>query len=123
MPGDGCVRTRQYRAVVPVILQFAGAITCEIVATTALRASDGFSRLWPSVVSMVCYPLSFYLLSLVLRHMSIGVAYAVWSAVGTAVIALIGAVAYGEAMNAIKIVSLALVVLGVVGLQLGGTYR
>lgn len=105
------------------VLQLAGAIAFEIVATTALRASDGFTRLWPSLVSAVCYPVSFYLLSLVLRHMSVGVAYAIWSAVGTAVIAMIGVVAYGETMNTVKIISLVLVVLGVVGLQLGGTHR
>jgi small multidrug resistance pump len=103
--------------------QLAGAIAFEIVATTALRASDGLNRLWPSVVALVCYPLSFYQLSLALRHIPVGVAYAVWSAVGTAVIAVIGAVAYGEAMNPIKIASLVLIVVGVVGLQLGGVHR
>jgi small multidrug resistance pump len=100
-----------------------GAIAAEVVATTALRATDGFTRLAPSLVVFVGYPLSFYLLSQVLRHMPIGVAYAVWSAVGTAVIAVIGAVAYGESLNPLRIASLALVVLGVVGLQLGGSHR
>jgi small multidrug resistance pump len=107
----------------PVGCLLAGAITSEIVATTALRASDGFTRLWPSLVVVVGYPVSFYLLSLVLRDMSIGAAYAIWSAVGTAVVALIGIVAYREPVTALKVGSLALIVVGVVGLQLGGAAR
>ncbi|WP_131746549.1 multidrug efflux SMR transporter [Frankia sp. Cppng1_Ct_nod] len=106
-----------------VVLQLAVAIVAEIVGTTSLRASDGFTRLWPSVLVCVCYPLSFYLLSLVLRQLSIGVAYAVWSAVGTAAIVIIGVVAYGESLTAIRVISLVLVVLGVIGLQLGGAHR
>ncbi|WP_322767965.1 DMT family transporter [Frankia sp. Cr1] len=106
-----------------VALQLAVAIAAEIIATTSLRASEGFTRLWPSVVVCVCYPLSFYLLSLVLRQISIGVAYAVWSAVGTTVIVIIGVVAYGETLNLLRVVSLLLVVLGVLGLQLSGTHR
>ncbi len=106
-----------------VALQLAVAIVAEIVGTTSLRASDGFTRLWPSVLVCVCYPLSFYLLSLVLRQLSIGVAYAVWSAVGTAAIVIIGVVAYGESLTAIRVISLVLVVLGVIGLQLGGAHR
>lgn len=107
----------------PVGFLLAGAIATEIVATTALRAADGFTRLWPSLLVVVGYPVSFYLLSLVLREMSVGAAYAIWSAVGTAVIALIGFVAYGEPMNALKVGSLLLIVLGVVGLQLAGAHR
>lgn len=102
-------------------LQLAGAIAAEIVGTTALRASQGFTRLVPSLIVLAAYPLSFFLLSKVLERMSLAVAYAVWSAVGTAVIAVIGAVAYGEPMTAVKIFFLAVVVLGVVGLQLSGT--
>jgi small multidrug resistance pump len=104
-----------------VSLQLAGAIAAEIVGTTALRASQGFTRLVPSLIVLAAYPLSFFLLSKVLERMSLAVAYAVWSAVGTAVIALIGAVAYGEPLTAAKIFFLAVVVVGVVGLQLSAT--
>lgn len=107
----------------PVGLLLAGAISAEIAATIALRASDGFTRLWPSLVVVAGYPVSFYLLSLVLKGMSIGAAYAIWSAVGTAVVATIGFVAFGEPVNALKIMSLVLIVAGVVGLQLAGAER
>nr|WP_239405317.1 multidrug efflux SMR transporter [Frankia sp. Cj3] len=106
-----------------VVVQLVAAIAVEVIATTSLRASDGFTRLWPSVVVCACYPLSFYLLSLVLRQISIGVAYAVWSAVGTAAIVIIGIVVYGEPLTTVRIISLLLVVLGVLGLQLGGIRR
>lgn len=104
-----------------VVFQLAVAISAEVVATTALRASHGFTRLWPTVVVLVGYPLSFFMLSLVLRRMSIAVAYAVWSAVGTAAIAVIGAVAFGERLTVTRVVFLAVIVAGVVGLQLSGT--
>jgi small multidrug resistance pump len=104
-------------------LQLALAIGLEIVATTALRQSNGFTRLWPTVIVGVCYPLCFYLLSRALRTISLAVAYAIWSGVGTAVIATIGVIAFKEQMNAIKFAGLALIVIGVIGLQLGGTSR
>ncbi|MBL7500385.1 multidrug efflux SMR transporter [Frankia sp. CNm7] len=99
------------------------AIGLEIVATSALRQSDGFTRLWPTVLVATCYPVSFYLLSLALRTISLAVAYAIWSGAGTAVIAAIGVIAYQEHMNALKAACLALIVLGVVGLQFSGTHR
>lgn len=103
-----------------VAFQLLAAIAAEVVGTTALRASNGFSRLGPSLVVVVAYPLSFFLLSLVLRRMSIAVAYAVWSAIGTAAIAVIGAVAFDEPLTGLKIFFLVVVVAGVVGLQLAG---
>jgi small multidrug resistance pump len=70
----------------------------------------------------VGYGLSFWLLALVLKHLSVGTTYAIWSAVGTAAIALIGIAAYGEGVNVLKIASLGLIVLGVVGLNAAGTH-
>jgi small multidrug resistance pump len=93
------------------------AISSEVAATLALKASDGFSKPLPAAIVVVGYALSFWLLALVLKHMSVGTTYAVWSAVGTAAIALVGIVAYGEAANVLKIASLALIVVGVVGLN------
>jgi len=93
------------------------AISSEVAATLALKASDGFSRPLPAAIVIVGYAVSFWLLALVLKHLSVGTTYAVWSAVGTAAIALIGIVAYGEAANVLKIASLALIVVGVVGLN------
>jgi small multidrug resistance pump len=98
------------------------AISSEVIATLALKASDGFSRPLPAAIVVVGYAISFWLLALVLKHLSVGTTYAVWSAAGTAAIALIGVVAYGETANALKLASLALIVLGVVGLNAAGTH-
>src|ERR1044072_10045125 len=93
------------------------ALSSEGAPTLALKASDGFSRPLPAAIVIVVYAVSFWLLALVLKHLSVGTTYAVWSAVGTAAIALIGIVAYGEAANVLKIASLALIVAGAVGLN------
>lgn len=96
------------------------AIAVEVCATLALRASDGLTR--PGLVAVVVlgYATSFWLLSLVLRDISIGTSYAIWSGVGTAALAIIGIVALGEPATALKIASIALIVAGVVGLNLAG---
>ena len=101
-------------------LYLAFAITSEVIATVALKHTEGFSRPLPIALVVVGYAVSFWLLALVLKHLSVGTTYAVWSAVGTAAIALIGIVAYGEGANALKLASLGLIVLGVVGLNAAG---
>ena len=98
-------------------LFLAFAIASEVAATLALKASDGLSRPVPAAIVVAGYALSFWLLALVLKHLSVGTTYAVWSAVGTAAIALVGIVAYGETANALKLASLALIVVGVIGLN------
>ncbi len=103
-------------------LYLAAAIASEIIGTLALKASDGFSRPVPAMLVVVGYGVSFWLLALVLKHLSVGTTYAVWSAVGTAAIALIGMLAYGEAANALKLASLGLIVLGVIGLNAAGAH-
>ena len=103
-------------------LILALAIAAEVIATVALKASDGFSRPVPAAIVVVGYGISFWLLALVLKHLSVGTTYAIWSAVGTAAVALIGIAAYGEAANALKLASLGLIVLGVVGLNAAGAH-
>jgi small multidrug resistance pump len=103
-------------------LMLSAAIATEVVATVALKASDGFSRPLPSAIVVVGYLLSFWLLALVLKQLSVGTTYAIWSAVGTAAVALIGVFAYGEAASALKIASLGLIVLGVIGLNAAGAH-
>ncbi|GAA2428306.1 hypothetical protein GCM10010388_14800 [Streptomyces mauvecolor] len=103
----------------PYVL-LACAIGSEIAATSALKYSEGFTRLWPSLITGAGYLLAFFLLSLTLRSMSVGTAYAIWSGVGTAVIAAVGMVFMGEAMTAAKIAGIALIIGGVVLLNLGG---
>jgi small multidrug resistance pump len=102
------------------ILYLAAAIGLEICGTTALKLSDGFSRLGPSATVVFCYVASFLLLSLALRGIELSIAYAVWSGVGTAVVAAIGIFWFGESAGTWKLLCLALIVLGVVGLHLSG---
>ena len=105
-----------------IAFMLAAAIATEVVATVALKASDGFSRPVPSAIVVVGYLLSFWLLALVLKQLSVGTTYAIWSAAGTAAVALIGVFAYGEAASALKLASLGLIVLGVIGLNAAGAH-
>jgi small multidrug resistance pump len=98
----------------------AAAIVFEICGTTALKLSQGFSRWGPSGVVVVCYVASFSLLSLALKAIDLSFAYAVWSGVGTAAVAAIGIVWFGESAGPIKLCALALIVVGVVMLHLSG---
>jgi multidrug transporter EmrE-like cation transporter len=107
---------------VPVAVLLTFAIVSEVAGTIALRYSEGFTKLVPSVIVVGGYGVSFWLLALVLREMSIGATYAVWSAVGTALIAAIGMFAFGEPATALKVASLGLIILGVVGLNLAGSH-
>ncbi len=99
-------------------LYLAGAIVFEIGGTTALKLSDGLRYLRPSLAVVVLYGISFACLAVAMRRIELGVAYAIWSGVGTAVIAAIGIVWFREPASALKLLSLALVVAGVVGLNL-----
>jgi len=104
-------------------LFLAGAIVSEVVATLALKASDGFSRLVPSVVVVVGYVVAFAMLSQALtRGMAVGVAYGVWAAVGVALVAIAGAVLFGESMTAIQVGGIALVIAGVLAIELGAAH-
>lgn len=100
----------------------SGAIGSEIAATTLLKESAGFSRLWPSVGTVAGYLISFALLALTLKTMPVSIVYAIWSGVGTAVIAAIGMVALGEPVSPLKIGGIALIIAGVVALNLGGAH-
>ncbi|OAH16097.1 DMT family transporter [Streptomyces jeddahensis] len=100
----------------------AGAIAAEVAGTTAMKYSEGFSRPWPSLATVAGYLVAFALLAQTLRTMEVGTAYAIWAGVGTAVIAAIGMVFLGEAMTAAKVAGIALVIAGVVLLNLGGAH-
>jgi small multidrug resistance pump len=102
------------------VLFLAGAIASEVVGTLFLRASEGFSRLWPSLGTVAGYALSFALLAQALRSIDVGIAYAVWAGVGTALVTIIGMIALGEPATALKFAGAALVVVGVVILNLSG---
>ncbi len=94
------------------------AIVCEVVATSTLKASDGFTRLWPSVVTIVGYGTAFYCLSLTLRTVPVGVAYAIWSGAGIVLIAAIGWFLYRQTLDAPALVGIALILVGILVMQL-----
>jgi len=105
-----------------VYLMLGGAILAEVLGTTAMKYSDGFSRLLPSLGTAAGYLIAFALLAQTLKTMSVGTAYAIWAGVGTAVIAGIGMVFLGESASAVKLAGLGLVIAGVVVLNLGGAH-
>ncbi|MGQ5636960.1 MULTISPECIES: DMT family transporter [unclassified Streptomyces] len=101
-------------------LTLAGAIAAEVAATTAMKYSEGFSRLWPSLVTALGYLVSFVLLAQTLKTVQIGTAYAIWSGVGTAAIAVLGLLLFGEGLSLAKVGGILLIIGGVVVLNLGG---
>ena len=94
------------------------AIACEVVGTSALKATDGFTRLGPSLVTLIGYGISFYFLSLTLRAIPVGVVYAIWSGAGIVLIAAIGWVYYRQSLDAAAVIGLALIVAGVLVVNL-----
>jgi Membrane transporters of cations and cationic drugs len=90
------------------------AIISEVVATSALKATDGFSRLWPSLITVAGYGASFFFLSFALRTLSVGVAYAIWAGVGIALITLVSWLIFGQRLDIPAVIGLLLIVSGVV---------
>ncbi|WLQ43750.1 multidrug efflux SMR transporter [Streptomyces laculatispora] len=100
----------------------AAAIAAEVAGTTAMKYSEGFTRLWPSLITVVGYLLAFSLLAQTLKTMSMGTAYAIWAGIGTAAVAVIGILFMGESGNLVKVAGVVLVIAGVVVLNLGGAH-
>jgi small multidrug resistance pump len=96
------------------------AILLEVSGTTCMKLSEGFTKLGPSILLVVFYTLSFGMLTLALKRLEVSIAYAVWSGVGTALIAAIGVLWFKEPVTALKLISLGLIITGVVGLNLSG---
>lgn len=94
-------------------LYLAMAIVAEVVATSALKASSEFTKLYPSLVVVVGYGISFYLMAMVLRTMPIGITYAIWSGVGIVLVAIVGAFVYKQVPDAPAVLGMALIVSGV----------
>ncbi|MBP0459392.1 MULTISPECIES: DMT family transporter [Streptomyces] len=103
-------------------LLLSGAIAAEIGATTAMKYSEGFTRLWPSLITLCGYVVSYALLSQTLKTLTVGTAYAIWAGAGTAVIAVIGMAFLHESASPVRLLGIALVIVGVVVLNLGGTH-
>ena len=96
------------------------AILLEVSGTTCMKLSEGFTKTVPSILLFIFYTLSFGALTLALKKLDVSVAYAVWSGMGTALIATIGVLWFKEPVTALKLISLALIIIGVVGLNLSG---
>jgi small multidrug resistance pump len=94
------------------------AILSEVVASTALRATKGFTQLWPSVITVVGYIISFYALSVTLGQIKLGITYAVWSGIGMVLITALGWVVYKQKLDWPALLGIGLIILGVVVIQL-----
>ncbi|MGH1354926.1 MAG: SMR family transporter [Thalassovita sp.] len=94
------------------------AIAAETIGTTALQASQQFTRLWPSVLVVIAYALSFWLLSLTLKTMPVGIVYAIWSGLGIVLIALIGLTVFGQKLDLPAILGMGLILTGILVIHL-----
>jgi len=102
-------------------LTLTAAIVLEVMGTTSMKLSEGFTRLAPSIGVFVFYTASLGLLTLALKKWDVSVAYAIWSGLGTALIVAVGVLWFGEALTWMRAVSILLILVGVVGLNLGGS--
>ncbi|WP_139312250.1 DMT family transporter [Vibrio ponticus] len=94
------------------------AIVAEVIATGALKSSQGFTQLMPSVVVVIGYSVAFYFLSLVLRTIPVGIAYAIWSGLGVVLISLVAAVVFKQKLDLAAVIGMVLIVSGVVVINL-----
>ena len=94
-------------------IYLAVASVSEVIATSFLKAAEGFTRLWPSLIVVAGYLLAFYLLSLTLKTIPVGVAYAIWSGAGIVLIALSGWLFLGQSLDTPALIGLALIIAGV----------
>lgn len=94
------------------------AVAAETIGTTALQASQQFTRLGPSVIVVVAYGAAFYLLALALKYMPVGVLYAVWSGLGIVLIAIIGWVVFRQSLDLAAVIGIAMIIAGIAIIQL-----
>jgi len=98
------------------------AIVFEVAGTTAMKISEGFTKIMPSIAMAIFYLLSLTALTFALKRFDVSVAYAIWSGVGTALITAVGFYFFKEEMTPMRLVSIGLIILGVVGLHLSGEH-
>ena len=121
---EGCwlhPRTFVYRRGFIATLYLALAVVFEVIATCALKGSDGFTRVWPSAVTIVGYSVAFYGLYLCLRTMSVGIVYVLWSGLGTIWVSVAGWLVYEQSIDAPAVLGMALIVIGVAVIQMYST--
>lgn len=102
-------------------LYLFAAILFEVAGVTSMKFSGGFSKFIPSILVFVFYGIAFTLVTFAIRKIEISVAYTIWAGIGTALIALIGIFYFGEQANLLKVISIILVIIGVVGLKLSSS--
>lgn len=90
------------------------AVAAEVAATSFLKSSEGFTKLWPSLMVVLGYSIAFYFLSQTLKTIPVGIAYAVWAALGIVSIALIGWLVFGQKLDMASLIGMALIIIGVV---------
>jgi small multidrug resistance pump len=94
------------------------AIVTEVIATSSLKVSDGFTKLWPSVVVVIGYGISFYALALTMRTLPVGVIYAIWSGLGITLVALVGWLVFKQTLSTNVLIGMGLIIAGVVVMNL-----
>lgn len=94
------------------------AIICEVIGTSALQASNGFTKILPSIIVVLGYGLAFYLLGFALKFMPVGIAYAIWAGLGIVLIAIIGAIAFKQIPDMPAVIGMGLIILGVLVIHL-----
>ena len=104
----------------PWILLFIG-VGLEVVATTCLKLSQGFTKLWPSVGFIIFFASAFYLFSLCIKNIEVGIAYAVWAGLGIGLIAIIGVIFFSEEISLLKFLAIGMIIVGAVILNLTST--
>src|SRR5262245_37602795 len=100
-------------------IYLSAAILSEVIGTLTLKSSDGFSKLHPSLIVIAAYAVAFFFLSLALRTMPVGIAYAIWAGAGTALIVLVSAVLLKQGLDAAALIGIPLIVAGIVIINLG----
>lgn len=98
------------------------AISAEVLGTSLLKSTEGFTKLWPTLASLGSYAVAFYLLARTVEKLEVGMVYALWSGVGTVIIVIVGMLFLNEPVTAVKVLGIGLVVAGAVILNLGGTH-
>ncbi len=112
--------TEERRLIMQHWFYLDGAIALEVAGTTSMKLSEGFTRIVPSILLFGFYVASFVALTFALRKIDVSIAYAIWSGIGTALIAAIGVLYFRESASFLKFLSISLIILGVVGLSLIG---
>ncbi|MDE2128249.1 MAG: multidrug efflux SMR transporter [Betaproteobacteria bacterium] len=99
-------------------LLLAGSVLAEVAGTIALRYADGFTRIIPSAAVLALYGTAIWLMSITVKHLEVGLTYAVWAGCGTALTALLGMLWFGESAHAMRLVGIGLIVVGVIAINL-----